>query len=337
MKFSRRCNHSPRVRGFTVLELLVALAVLATVTAVSWPFADGLRRFYQNSKSRANMADYRGAWEAWLSQNMIAATESAWSPTAAMPAGVIDLGNGYASLGRPTSLASSVRDGFNNDLRVLLSPVRSKPWTSGVTAYYRDIYIVSGGNDGVVNSGFVTDVASGSVTFNLASDDLVEVVYGERALDKFLAGANGKLQAVSDAFQRYYLSRRNGDPATDERRDYFHSCATWSTSDQQYCDPATTGSWGFVADWYVLSPNETVVAGQPKRFELLGLKANDLSFGDAVGISVSTGHSNSAFARAGPWFNSPYSVALRMAGPATSTCRGTTVQGALCRDVYAPQ
>lgn len=336
MKFSRQFNRAAAIRGFSVLEMLVAVAVLATVTAVSWPFADGLRRFYQSSQTKAKMADYRGAWDAWLSANMVAVTASEWSGTAAIPAGVVDLGNGFSTLGSPPELAAAIRDGFSADMRVLLSPVRSKQWSQGLLAYYRDVYIVSGGNDGVITSGFATDATSGALTFRLAADDLVEVIYGEKAVEVFLTGAYGKLEATGDAIQRYYLARRNGDPASDDRRNYFHACPLWPRSAQPYCDPSELGAWTVVDNWYLLSPDEPVVPGHSRRVDILGLRPSDLRFGDSVGISISTGHNNSAFARAGPWFQAPFSAALRMSAPATSVCRGVFVQGALCKDVYAP-
>jgi prepilin-type N-terminal cleavage/methylation domain-containing protein len=215
-------------KGFTMVELAVALAALAVIVAISFEPGVRLMRWMKETETKEML---------FKLQNAVTAVykSSAWSIDASdtntfvfnIRGSAYTLTNGSSSDANNRdalrAIASSVsnipisdadRDSMRNAMQVFVSN-RLVGAASGIN--YHVVAVVSPGWDGILDSSF--NAATGALT--LQKDDMGIVVSGFKTQQDNITETNKKLANIRDAYQNYFTSLYLNDASRSIYKDRF--------------------------------------------------------------------------------------------------------------------
>lgn len=227
-----RC-FSPRQRGFTLLEMLIAMAVLAIMLAVSYPLFQSMTDLWGKYETNNRLADIEQAVSTAYAQAMVTAEVPAnTGRELVLPTGALGQSGpnaaGWCSATTPAAFAPLYqylkqapnlvwRDGYGRPVCVLITPQLSFT-DDGATLYYHTIAIVSAGRHGKLAAG--TSLSDAGV-LTLAGDNQAVLINGRLLALAALQATQAQMAKVAAAYQAYFQNRYLGNTARDTSIDYF--------------------------------------------------------------------------------------------------------------------
>lgn len=216
----------PRARGFSLLEVLLALALTMLMSGlVAASFSPWLG-FQQDSDTVQRLGTVQALWLAWLEAHADAVEQQ--GQAAALPLGdnLIADGTVFAGPAWPPRLALAlgsagaalVEDGFHQPwtLRVSQGLVRDD---QGVALHYHVLAVLSPGANGHFEAGTRFDPQTGLLS--LAGDDRGVLIDGWPAARRQRAVLESRLERAAALWQDWFRARWEGDPERDPSIDYF--------------------------------------------------------------------------------------------------------------------
>lgn len=243
----RSLKKSYRTGGFTLLEILIALAVMVILGGILYPSLMAEIHFSNRSTTRARLATLRRAvTQAYTQDAMVIDTLPAGSTTtptitfdetstetlatgnAAPPGNPSLYQSGMAVLAQYANMSTPqlVQDGFGRPWQVFVSDPLIDTY-QGVTLTYHDIAFVS--NDGgpetasgqTLNAQTAFDPATGILT--LGGHDVGVVIDGDTVERALLQKTLRRMRLVANEYATFFLSQYESNPNRDISVDYFAS------------------------------------------------------------------------------------------------------------------
>lgn len=317
--------------GFTIIEMMVAITLVAIMLYVSLPWTEPTLRAVQKQTTQRTLSAYAKYWETWYAYSAysiaLRTDQGSLSSAPVVMNATTQRNELTATTVRPQRTTAEVdalsRDGWRRDVQVVMGPQLSKVWRDGITIRYRDIQLISPGVDGVVSSAY----DPGSGIFTKAGDDVVVTLSGFDIAVRRVSDSLARLDDVGKAFQAYFRQRMLADATRDPLRNYFMYCP----SAPDNCDPTSLGAWQQSA-----SLVSTGVSDASKRYDLVGIPLASIVTYDTDFIEVGTGFGNPmTLGRTAP-LPPPFTVVVLIPAPASMVCGGTTNINRVCREVLAP-
>ena len=291
---SARCKRrGSRAPGFTLIEILVALAVLVILGAVLYPALVGEIHFSDRATTRARLAVLRRAVNEVYMRHAMAIdtlaprantvalnTASAYTlttGTAFQPGNPYAFQNGFQMIAQyaDTPARALVTDGFGRPWAVFVSD----PLTTvkdGVTLTYHTIAFVSNdggpenGNGQVLNAGTTFNPTTGVLT--LGGHNVGVVINGAVVERRLLRRTLQTMRLIAGEYATYFTTQYESDTNRDITIDYFASAPPGSS------DPTV---------WNSASPIGNSANGNGPGFAFPGpLPAGATSTGTLTGPSV---------------------------------------------------
>ncbi len=223
-------HHRSPHRGFTLIEVLLALTLVGVLSLLAYSAFGPAFTFYQRMETEARLKDLRTAFErAYQSEEIRIATGAAAS--LAFAAGTLspvvpntnrlcpsttttlDPIARYLS----TSAARAVVDGHGRGMCILIS----SPLTTtvgGSTVNYYAVAIVSAGQDGTVHASTALSAAG---VLTLQGDDKGYLIDGRALARDRMAVTEARMQRIVDAYSSYFTARYLANVSRDISVDYF--------------------------------------------------------------------------------------------------------------------
>lgn len=226
-------NRPARQQGFTLLEMVLAMAVLAVMLAAAWPLLQSMTDLWGKYETNNRLADIEQAVTTAYEQNMVTAEVPANAGRElVLPNGtVVQSGPNAAGWCAATTTANFMplyqylkqapnlvwRDGYGRPVCVLITPQLSLTY-DGATLYYHTIAIVSAGRHGKISAG--TSLSDTGV-LSLAGDNQAVLINGRLLALAALQSTQAQMAKVVAAYQAYFQNRYLGNSARDTSIDYF--------------------------------------------------------------------------------------------------------------------
>lgn len=285
---------SRRTEGFTLIEVIIALAVVSALSVIAIEGSTLAADWYKEKESRAKLETSAEVWRQWL-QITPYDYVTTWS------------GQGYLTLSSSSYVTqlttwnvtssdeASARstDGYGRGITVHITPEKTLSFDRGTSISFRDFYLSSAGPNGT--SEFALD-SNGNIA--TVGDDAYVLVSGQDAAARFMRSIFSKADKLATSMQSYYQGRYLRDPARDIFRTYFFHQDSNSAS-----DPEVTGAINVPA-----SDSGTWIAASDLLSQL-GLNASDVQspYGrTAFSVQFTSG------ARTPANSSPPYTVNLRI-------------------------
>lgn len=226
-------NRPAQQQGFTLLEMVLAMAVLAVMLAAAWPLFQSMSDLWGKYETNNRLADIEQAVTTAYEQNMVTAeVPSNTGRELVLPTGtVVQSGPNAAGWCSTTTTANFMplyqylkhapnliwRDGYGRPVCVLITPQLSLTY-DGATIYYHTIAIVSAGRHGKIAAG--TNLSDAGV-LSLAGDNQAVLINGRLLALAALQSTQAQMAKVVAAYQAYFQNRYLGNTARDTSIDYF--------------------------------------------------------------------------------------------------------------------
>lgn len=288
--------------GFSLTEILIALALTVLIGAVMWPLVASLERYEQQLTTRSALSAWQSALTAQYIQDAWSIDSTAGAIVTFDAAGAYTLtsGNTLSALANPGSYQNGITlvaqsagespqkmalDGFNRPFVVFVSNQIQGSY-DGYPLYYHVIALVS--NDGgaynasgqVLDPGTTFDPTTGRLT--VGGHDLATIVNGfaieHQLADRTLERMRALATQYSTLFETSYLANTTRSIAVD----YFaNSGATgnqnWdpasiinNTEGQAYTSPAGTASASNAEAVTTADPNNALGASPADETDAWG-------------------------------------------------------------------
>lgn len=223
-------------RGFTLTEIMIAIAVLGLLLIPIMNMAEGALRWSTRLETENRLKDLKAAITKSYTEDLKLA-EGSTGQVLALSGGTISQvlpadygangsrvcnsnGNTFLPLARWLSASPSKAylDGSGLPLCVLITPQLTTT-INNVPVKYHVIAIVAAGRDGYVDPGTTLNSTTGVLT--LAADDRGVVIDGKSlATDKYNVTI-ARMQAIVGALNTYFTNRFMGNPTRNTALDYF--------------------------------------------------------------------------------------------------------------------
>lgn len=240
-----------RARGFTLVEILVALAVMVILGAVLYPALMSEIHFSNRATTRARLAVLRRAVnETYMRHAMAIDTLAPRAQTIALntastytlttgpafqPGNPYAFQNGFQRFAQyaDTPARTLVTDGFGRPWAVFVSD----PLTTvkdGVTLTYHAVAFVSNdggpenGNGQVLNAGTTFNPMTGVLT--LGGHDVGVVINGAVVERRLLRRTLQTMRLIADEYATYFTTQYESDANRDITIDYFASAPPGSSN-----------------------------------------------------------------------------------------------------------
>lgn len=239
-------------RGFSLIELMVAMAIVVVILGITYPLIVDVTRFKENVETKNNIKFISSGIKKWY-ENKSFDIDLNSSSGFYMPDGTYTANNSSIQGDKWKDLLATVGvsesrmiDGFGRNFKFFVSQRLSYSY-DGVLIPYRIIALVSSGThdrnvDGssVINSTF--DPVTGDLT--VSAGEISEIFNGLDVQLRKFEESKKKLQALSELYGQYYWSRyraSSNEPAIN----YFAKNGTdvrWdSKADSAYAVESTCG------------------------------------------------------------------------------------------------
>jgi prepilin-type N-terminal cleavage/methylation domain-containing protein len=233
-----------RSRGFTLIEMLLALATVTVILSITVPFVGQLVSFKENAETSNNIKGLNMALKKWYEDNAFNIDTNTASGLL-MPDGTFATNNTGVLGAKWSGLLSRVGlddrylvDGFGRNYKFFVSN-RLQYAYEGVLIPYRVIAIISAGNtdrdaDGSSDVKSTFDPATGIVT--PARGEIISTFSGLDVQVRKFEESKKKLRELADVYSQYYWSRYRAS-ANEPSVNYFARNGTdikWDAS----ADPA---------------------------------------------------------------------------------------------------
>lgn len=324
-------THHQNHRGFSILEVMVAIGLVAIILYVSLPWTEPTLRAVQKQSTQRSLGSYAKYWEAWYAYSAYSIALRTDQGSLSRSAIVMNVSTQRSELTsasvRPQRTVAEVDalsiDGWRRNVQVVLGPQLSKVWRDGITILYRDIHVISPGVDGVISSSY----NSSTSLFTRGGDDLVVTISGFDIAARRVGESLARLEEVGKSFQAYFRQRMLADSVRDPLRNYFMYCP----SAPDNCDPSSVGAWQQESALFSTGPSDV-----GRRYDLIGIPLETIASYDTDYIEVGTGFgSPMTLGRTAP-LPPPFTVVVLIPAPASMACGGTTNTNRVCREVLAP-
>jgi prepilin-type N-terminal cleavage/methylation domain-containing protein len=216
--------HETKQRGFTLVETLVALALITMISLVVMGALAPWMTFKQKMDSDRRMQDVRQAFTALYNSQGMAIDQSAGGSFLGFTSSTWTVGARCASQvaafqGVATYLSEApqqiANDGFVNPWCLYVSgPL--KEVRDGAELWYRNIALLSMGPNGVLDS---TVAADGTLTIN--EDDSGIVISGREIQGEKLKETLYRLNRIGQVYETYFTTRYLATASRDVTLDYF--------------------------------------------------------------------------------------------------------------------
>jgi len=239
-----------RSRGFTLLEVLLTLALVGVILGVTLPAIDSALKFNQRLETKANMERLAKAIELTYRTRAWTMDRNA-GPI--LNTGTTSITTGIASAARFADVlavsgedSGILEDGFNRPYRVFVSN-RLTATVDGTAVPYHVVALVSnqgGAFNGstqqqVLDPGTSFDPNTGILT--LGGHDTGMVINGLSVVQDLLRTSRSRLERMADSWSRYFKIKYDADPSRSVNRDYFGQAAA-GASNPLYWHPPAPGS-----------------------------------------------------------------------------------------------
>ena len=221
--------------GFTLTEMAIVLAVLIPLVLFVLDVLGPMLAFQGGLDNRRQLADVRQAFIAAYRDNPVSVDNEAGARFV-LPAGPIDPVLPDATTGRcgataatlapvarylTQSASTAFRDGFAAPICLLMTPRLTRA-VSGVEVFYRIVAIVAPGPNGRLDTiGACTTGLSATGELTLCGDDEGVLVDGFNIAADLLRQTLARMQSIVTAYQTYFQTRAQSDPARDISINYF--------------------------------------------------------------------------------------------------------------------
>lgn len=237
-----RC--SERQHGFTLIEVLIAIGLVALITAMSYPIFDSMLDFGQRETTHTRLLEaanaiknaYRdnalmvdsslsGQYFCGVPGACITPAPSNAAPPSATPASQADGAQTAQALqliaqSQGLNVERLEVDGYNKYFRYFVSNALSKAnGPGGATVYYHVIAIVSSDGKNQLSPGTTFNPSTGQLT--LATGDQGVVVSGLPIEQAYYQEAMTQLRALADDYGQFFTSRYLSSNARNPSTDYF--------------------------------------------------------------------------------------------------------------------
>lgn len=264
-----------RQRGFTLTEVLVAMALIAVITLVVMGAMGPWIGFKQKLDTERRLQDIKNGFMAIYEENGMAIEaqvsgrfrEFVTSVPVADAAGERRCASQQAAFSTNATVFSDspaqiALDGYVNPWCIFVSqPIREI--RDGVSLWYRNVNIVSGGEDGILDAATTVD-ASGNLT--IGGDDIGVTVSGREVQAPKLKETLRRLNRVAQFYESYFTSRYMSYPDRDITRYYFADGAVGSTGSLWVPSATLLGPVG-IGGPEVVTPWETANAIELNNFD----------------------------------------------------------------------
>lgn len=235
---------SKKSKGFTLIETLVALALISVISFVVMGALAPWVGFKQKLDTERKINDLRQGIESAYKAQAMAVDTTAGAKFFDLEDTVPDADgrctldpNAFSTIatyfsGSPQQL---VRDGYNNNWCVFVTPPLSA-MRDGVTLWFRNIAVISGGLDGVLDAGTVFDKATGVLT--VGGDDQGFVVSGREIQAQKLTETMRRVSRIAQMYETYFTTRYLATASRDITIYYFSN-----TYDPSGVVETTAASW----------------------------------------------------------------------------------------------
>lgn len=268
-------------RGFTLLEVLVTLSLVAVIVGLTLPVVDAALQFNQRMKTRANLERLAKAVEltykarAWHADSE--ADKSMPTGNATIVPGASTAENFSDVLTVSGEDSGILMDGFNRPFRVFVSK-RLTAVIEGVSLPYHVIALVS--NQGgkyngttqlqTLNKGTTFDPDTGQLI--LGGMDTGIVINGLHVVQVLFRVTHERMAAIAQMWSDYYATKRHADSSRSAFRDYFGAAAEGNRMRKAW-HPPTPGS--VLVNCGIADPDP----------EWWGYPLTDLNLDTALGLS----------------------------------------------------
>ncbi len=246
--------------GFTLTELAIVLAALVPLLLFVLDVLGPMLAFQGGIDTRQRLAEVRQAFAAAYRDRALS-IEAETGARFVLPEGAIEPVLPDAVSGRcastPQTLAplarwlaqsasTAFRDGFAAPMCVLMT-TRLARSVAGVEVVYRVVAIVAPGQNGRLERGpGCTSALSAEGELTLCGDDEGVRVDGLEIAAEQLRLTLSRMQQVASAYQAYFQTRAQADPARDVSINYFASGGTpavrWDSAGAMPLTACTTAS-----------------------------------------------------------------------------------------------
>jgi prepilin-type N-terminal cleavage/methylation domain-containing protein len=247
--FSMAVNPRSRQGGFTLIEILIALALATALTLVMFSAVTpwlNLKHKLDTDHRLAELQDAVGtAYQAWAMQvdssqpSGSAVLAIGQDPTNPIPSSTVAVTATSASGQTVTTCAANAQanallapylahisvngilDGYSQPICIFISQSLSQT-VEGVTLYYRVIALVSAGQDGRLDSAAPFDSVHGTLT--LTGDDVGIIVSGFPIQYRLYKETKERLDRTAEMYSSFFTARFQGNVGRDYSLDYFTTC-----------------------------------------------------------------------------------------------------------------
>lgn len=280
--------------GFTLIEIFIAVAIIALLSSYAVAGLTGAIKFNAKIETKTRLDAWRSAIDKFYFDNVLTIDADATnqlnlggSPAVVIPEYEPDATTKTCSIdpakvdgiARLAGYAATdiVFDGAKHGFCMLITD-RLSQTLNGATLYYHSIAVVSGGSDGVIDTGTSLS-ATGSLT--LAGDDTGILFDGRKFSADRYAQTLANMKKIVSAYDTYYAARYQIDPNRSLSIDYF------SCGDDTTC-PSSEVRWDQGGE--MISTCGGAISMNPatgtKPYEVLGLSVGDAVNGWGGDINV---------------------------------------------------
>lgn len=324
-------------RGFSLVEIIVAMVLMGALYAIASDSFGPALAFRAEIETNERQKDLRQAISSAYKLNAVnvdavttatltfGGTFGTLSP--ALPDATTKRCTSTATTFLPIARLSSMapsdayRDGYGSPFCVYIT-TRQSMNISGSTIYFHSTAIVSGGRNGVIDTGTTLNDTTGDLT--LAGDDVGILLDGRNFAQERYDLTLASIKRAADAYQAYSSVRYQTDPARSISVDYF-SCGDDSTCPPASVNPLWDSGNGMPSTCAGAIPMYRTTGISPHA--VLGLSQSDVTDGygniitmDNCGASVRSPGNATASLR-----SPPYTAVISTTLPGGGTLSQTAV------------
>lgn len=229
-------------RGFTLIEMLVAMVIVTLISLVVMGSVGPWLAFKQKLDNERKMQDVKNGLTSLYAAKSMAIElqgDGVLDAFATATAGSVNCEEQSAAFIANAerfsdSTAHSTRDGYGSPWCIFISRANSE-LKDGVTLWFRNIAIVSGGPDGVLDAD--TSFTDGG-TLTLGGDDAGVTISGREIQAEKLKETLRRMNRVAQMYETYFTTRYLANSARDITLYYFSTAG-----DPGGAVPSTNGTW----------------------------------------------------------------------------------------------